>query len=208
MVQHQQERLVLRPVRDELHSKIGDDVGDVPSLVGLLAGRRVEDRIVIGALARQDLPGVEPYRIAAEMPFADHSGVVAALLQQTRKSDARAVEAVENRHAVQMRILSRQNRGAARRADRVRREHVPHQHAFARQPIEVGRLVDARSVGANGVRRVIVGHHEDDVGPVLRANSRRHRSGRDEQRDHDASSCQVRRGHIHLCVRDDVRVAG
>jgi hypothetical protein len=39
----------------------------------LLAGRRVEQRVVVGTLAGQDLPMIEAGRIAAEMPLADHA---------------------------------------------------------------------------------------------------------------------------------------
>ena len=47
---------------DELERQVGDDVGHVPPGVGLLAGRRVEHRIDVHALARQDLPAVEARR--------------------------------------------------------------------------------------------------------------------------------------------------
>ena len=50
---------------------------------------RVEDRVDVGALARQDLPAVEAGGIAAEVPLADHAGVVAALLQQAGDGHAR-----------------------------------------------------------------------------------------------------------------------
>ena len=42
------------------------------------------------------------------------------------------------------------------------------QRAFARQAIDVRRLVDARPVGADRVRRVVVGHDEDDVRAIGR----------------------------------------
>ena len=69
-------------------------------------------------------------------------------------------------HAVDVRVLPGQDRGAARRADGVGREHVRQQRALARQPIEVRRLVDARPVRADRVRRVVVRHDEDDVRTV------------------------------------------
>ena len=69
-------------------AEIGDDVGDVATRVGLLAHRRVEHRIDVGALSRQDLPAVEARGIAAQVPLADHTGVVAARLQQLRDGHA------------------------------------------------------------------------------------------------------------------------
>ena len=52
--------------------EIGDDVGGVPAGVGLLAGRRVEERIAVRALAGQNLPAIEADGIAPEVPLADH----------------------------------------------------------------------------------------------------------------------------------------
>ena len=185
VVHHQEERLVARPRLEEVERQVGDDVGGVAARVGLLAGRRVEHRIDVGALAGQDLPAIEAGRIAAEVPLADHAGVVAALLQQPRHRHARAVEAVEHRHAVEVRVLAGEDRGAARRADRVGGEDARQQRALARQPIEVRRLVDARPVGADRVRRVIVGHDEDDVGAVgawgLRHRGRGQKGGDDPE---------------------------
>ena len=168
VVHHQEERLVARTVLDELERQVGDDVGRIAAGVGLLPGRRVEHGIAVRALAGQDLPAIEPDGIAAEVPLADHPGVVAALLQQPRDRHARTVEPIEHRHAVEVRVLAGQNRGAARRADRVGGKDARQQRALARQPIEVRRLVDARPVRADRVRRVVVGHDEDDVGTAHR----------------------------------------
>ena len=103
VVQHQEEGLSRRAVADEVEGEIRDDVRDVTPAVGLLAGRRVEDRVHVRALAGQDLPAVEARRVAAEVPLADHAGVVAAGLEQARHGLPRAVEPVEHRHAVQVR---------------------------------------------------------------------------------------------------------
>ena len=100
------------------------------------------------------------------MPLADHPGVVAALLQQTRDRHAGAVEPVEDRHAVDVRVLPGQDRRAARGADGIGREDVLEEHAFAGQTIQVRRLVHPRPVRPDGVRGVIVGHDEHDVRAV------------------------------------------
>jgi len=57
---------------------------------------------------------------------------------------------------------------AARRADRVGDEHVVEPQALARQPVDVRRRVHARPVGTDGMRRMVVGHDEDDVRPGFR----------------------------------------
>ena len=166
VVHHQKKRLVLRPLADEVDRELGDDVGRVASGVGLVSCCRVEHRIEIGALSRKDFPAIEALRIASEVPLADHAGVVAALLQQLRDRRTAAVEPVENGHAVDVRVLAGEDGGAARRADRVGGEDVFEERALFGNAIEVRRLVDARPIGADGVRRVIVRHDEDDVGPI------------------------------------------
>ena len=119
VVHHQEERLVARAVLEKVEGPVGDDLGGVSTGVGLLVARRVEHGIAVRTLAGQDLPAIETGGIAAQVPLADHAGVVAARLQQPRHRHARAVEPVEHGHAVQVRVLAGQNRGPARRADRV-----------------------------------------------------------------------------------------
>ena len=201
VVHHQEERLVPGPLLDELDGEIGDDVGRVAACIRLLARRRVEHRVPVGALAGQDLPAIEADGIAAEMPFADHAGVIARLLQQARDRHARAVEAVEDGNAVEVRVLPGQDRGAAGRADRVRREHPRQQRALPRQPIEVGRRVHPRPVRANRMRRVVVGHDEHDVRPSagLRGHDGRHEQQRRGQRPRTQRHSAVRAPDIeHL----------
>ena len=151
---------------DEVERQIRDDVRHVSAGVGLLTSSCVEHRILIHALAGKDFPFVEAGRVAAKMPLADHASVVAALLQQTRDGHARAVEPVEHRDAVEVRILASQDCGTARRADGIRGEDAGQERALARQAVEVRRRVDFRPVRADGVRRVVVGHDEDDVGTI------------------------------------------
>ena len=55
------------------------------------------------------------------------------------------------------------NHGAAGRADRVGAEAVVEAHATVGDTVEVGRAVDAAAVATHGVRRVVVGHDEEDV---------------------------------------------
>ena len=121
VVGHEEERLVLRPVLEQVDGEVGDDVGDV-ALDAPPAVLVVEGRIVVDALPGQDVPVVEARRVAAQVPLADHGGVVAGLLQHLRHGRLRTVEAVEDRHAVQVAVLAGEDRGPARRADRVGRE--------------------------------------------------------------------------------------
>ena len=190
---HQEERLARPAGPDEVDGQVGDDVGDVAARVGLLAGRGVEHRIDVGALAGQDLPAVEARRVAAEVPLADHAGVVAAGLEQPRDGLPRAVEAVEHRHAVDVRVLAGQDRRAARRADRVGHEDVVEPHALAGEAVDVRRRVHPRAVGADRVGGVVVRHDEDDVRTVGGGS----RTGQDREQDR-----QNRQAHRRILDRE------
>ena len=135
---------------------------------GELAARREEDGIPVGVLTRQHEPAVKARGVAAEMPLANHAGVIAALLEMLRDVVTGAVEAVEHGQAVQVRILSGEQRGAAGRAYRIDAERASEARAFFRVPVDMRRLIDLRPVGRDGVLRVVVGKVEDDVRLVRR----------------------------------------
>ena len=162
--------------------------------------RGIEQRIDVYALTRQDLPPIEANRIASEVPLADHPRVVPALLQKPRDRHARAVETVEYRHAVDMRVLTGQDRRPARRADGISREHVCEQRAVAREPIDVRGLVDVRAVGANRMGGVIVRHDEHDVRTIGAAGDHRD-TGEDEpgkyEPEHAAHASTRAQGGCH-----------
>ena len=185
VVHHQEKGLARRTLLHELERQIRDDVGRVLAGIGLLACCRVEQRILIRSLSGQDLPFVEAGGIASEVPLPHHPGVVAALLEQPRNRHAGTVEAIEHRHTIEVRVLSRQDGRPARRADRVRGKDVRQQRTFAGDAVEIRRLVDARAIGPNGVRRVVVGHDEDDVGPVRAWRLSQHRRGHEADGEED-----------------------
>ena len=164
VVAHEEERLVLGPVLEEVDRQIGDDVGHV-ALDPPAAGGLDEVRVVIDALARQDRPAVEAGRVAAQVPLADHARMVARRLQVLGDGRLRAVEAVEHRHAVLVAVLAGQDAGPAGRADRVDAEAGVETHALLGEAVEVRRLVDPAAIGADGVCRMVVGHDIEDVGP-------------------------------------------
>jgi hypothetical protein len=134
-----------------------------PSMVSFFAVGNEELRIPIRALAGQHDPAVEAGGIAAEVPFADHAGVVAAFLQVLGHVVAAAVEAVENRHAIQVRILPGEQRGAAGGADGVGDEAVGEARATFGEAVNVRGLVDLGAVGGDGVLGVVVGEDEQDI---------------------------------------------
>ena len=163
VMHHEKERLVAWTVREKPEGAIGYDVGGITARVALLARRRIEHRIEVRALPRQNFPPVETHRIATQVPFADHPGVVATLLQQSRNRHAVAVEAIEDRHAVDVRVLSSQDCRTTGRADRVGRKHARKQRSFAGDAVDIWSLVHARSIRTDGVRGVIVRHDVQNV---------------------------------------------
>ncbi len=162
LVEHEEERLVLGPRLQELDPEVRGDGGAVP-FDREPVPRDEELRIPVGSLARQDDPAVEAGRVGAEVPLADHPGVISRRLKVFGDVVAGAVEPVEDRHAVLVRILAGQEGGAAGGADGVGDEGVGEAGSFVGQAVEVWRLVDLGAVGRDGVLRVVVGEEEEDV---------------------------------------------
>ena len=98
------------------------------------------------------------------MPFANHPRVISRRLQIFGKHRLRIINVIENRNAVEVRIFSGEDHGAARRTNRIRDEGVREAHSFTSDAVNVGRVDKLAAVRANRMRRVIVGHDEDDIG--------------------------------------------
>ena len=130
--------------------------------------------VVVEALAGQHIPVVEAGWVVdaavAQVPLADDGGLVAGGLQQLGHGNLAPVKRRgEGGNAVDMVVGAGEDHGAAGRADRVGAEAVVEAHATVGDTVEVGRAVDAAAVAAHGVRRVVVGHDEEDVGGAGRA---------------------------------------
>jgi hypothetical protein len=127
-------------VLEPFDGEIGDEVGGVALVLDLLA---VADhrRVVVDALAREDVPVVEAGGVADQVPFADDGGLVAGLLQQLGEGLLRAVEAVAVVvEAVQVAVFAGLDDGAAGAADGVGHETALELHALLREPVHVRRL--------------------------------------------------------------------
>ena len=210
VVVHEAERLVLRPLFEKLQRHVGDDVGDVALVLAPLA-HFGHIGVEVLALPGQDVPVVEPRRLAPQMPLAHHPRVVSRLLQQFRERLLRAVEPVEPTAPVLVAVLARGDCRAAGRTDRVRAEAVVQPHALGRQAIDVRRLVDPAAVAADGRRGVVVGHDEQDVRPFGRRGLRGHcpsgrkRSGAGGYRPDEVATRDVFSGHEYLLWRRFMR---
>ena len=118
---HKEERLVWVPsVLEPIEGLFGDDIGAITIVAFPRTVHLDEIRIVITALAREDLPIIETSRVRIEMPLAEHDGLVAGALQMLRKSGLRTVEAVSvAEEPIEMTVLAGKDRGAGRAADRI-----------------------------------------------------------------------------------------
>ena len=119
--------------------------------------------VKVNALSGEDAPVIEASGIAAQVPFANHAGVVAGGLKVFGDGGLGAVEAVEGGHAVEVAVFAGEDRRPAGGADGVNGEAAVEPHAGAGEAIEVGRLVDLAAVGADGLSGVVVAHDEKDV---------------------------------------------
>ena len=138
------------------------------SFKALFAIRGEDIGIVILPLAGKDFPLIETLGAGFEMPFPEERSAVAVLLKDFGESLLVAIEFIPIVHeAVLVAVLSGEDDGPAGSADRIGTEAVFEKHSLSREPIDIGRGINAFEpsfVGSDGMRSVIVGENEDDVG--------------------------------------------
>ena len=132
---------------------------------------RDQPRVEVAPLVGHDVVIVESGRFVLEMPFADDGRLVAVALQLLGEVVLLGQKSVVERvDAVQLAVLPRQDAAAAGGADRVGHAAAVHADSLAADAVDVGRGHDLRedaSVGADRLRRMVVGHDVDDVGALL-----------------------------------------
>ena len=177
---HHEEGLGLVAALEPFDGLVSDDVSDVAFVLdggAHLDGRR----IVIHALAGEDVPVIKALGIGHEMPFANDSGLVASRLHDLREGLLGAIELAVRVvvETVEVVVFARLNHCAARAADGVRHEAAVKDHAFLRQPVDVRRFVELPFllVGTDGLISMIVGEDENDVGRSLGSGGASHRQG-------------------------------
>ena len=126
-----------------------------------------EIRIKVLALVGQYLPVVESGWQRFEMPFADDRRFVTVLTHQCLQGLLITVENMQVvAQTVGMTEFPGQHRRSTRRTDRVADERAIEAHAFAREAIDVRGLDEFRSVSADRLVSVIVGHDDNDIRPT------------------------------------------
>src|ERR1051325_558314 len=105
--------------------------------------------IEISSLPDQDFPNIKPGGIGAQVPLANHPGVVTGGLKAFGDGGLRAVESIKGRDAVQVTVLPGEDCGPARRTYRINAEHLIEAHAFVGQSVQIWRTVDLVAIGAD-----------------------------------------------------------
>ncbi len=154
--------------------EVGDEVGGVAGFDPEPVGGQ-EPGVVVLALVDERVPVVEPLRVVgdpvglavAHVPLADESGPVAGVPQRRDEGRLAGVDrGVEGADPVDVAVGAGQQGRPARCAERVGREEVLEPDPGLADRVDVGRGVDHRPVGADGVGRVVVAEEEQDVGPA------------------------------------------
>lgn len=150
-----------------LQGAVGDNVGAIAGIAFARAVHLQKIRIIVTPLAGQNFPIVKAGGIGRKMPLADESRLITAPPHDFGKGRLRTVKALPvSAKAVQMTVLSRQDAGAGRAANRIGAEGIEKNRALFGQTIYVRRLINFRAVGANGLHRVIIRENENNVGTV------------------------------------------
>ena len=100
----------------------------------------------------------------SQMPFADHSRLVALLPQQLGKRELTAIHLGGQRgDVVDMVVGTRQNRRPTGCTDRIGAEAIVELHPFMGDPIKVRCLIDAASVTTHRVGCMVIRHNVQDI---------------------------------------------
>ena len=175
VLEHQHERLVaLALVLQPLKPLVGDDVGRVadvfldyhlPDGIG-----RTHRWIVVRPLPDQHVEVIKPGRHTLQVPLTDHCRLVAGLAKQLGKRLLRPVKrrAAVPQKTVQVTVLAGEDDRAAWPTDRIRHVAFLEAHPLVRDTVDVRRLVDPRTVGADRMRRVVIRENENHIRPLGR----------------------------------------
>ena len=172
MMDEEGKRLRLVAILEELYGMIRNEFRGIALLFDVLPSSlfRTETRVVIVALARENMVVVEAFRLTKHVPFAYHTRLITSLLQvfaherrvlvdRTVKGSLSALVAIHASHQA----------GSAGGAEGVLDISTAEEHSSLGKPVEIGRrslsgkLV---SVGTNCLIGMVVAHDVDDV-PTL-----------------------------------------
>ena len=165
-VRQVREEWPLPGILDEPFDVIGEQIGRIAGSAHAPAVD-VQRRIDGLPLSRHPHPMIETGTrtvIVAHVPLAEERRAIAGALQR-RGEDGKAIAAPRGvvDDAVRMRVLARQETGAAGGAERRRRKRVCESDSLAGQPIDLRRFDERVTGGAEIVPPHVVDEHHHDV---------------------------------------------
>lgn len=171
MVAHQKEWFICVPCFHPINTLVSYDISGISR--NTFGARGIDKfRVPVFALTGHDAPVVEPGRFMgfalAEMPLADHGGLVPSRLEMLSHVGQMLIDfGVKSHDAVDVVMCTAKNRCSGWSADAVGHVTVVEEHAFVGYAIEIWRMIDASSIARNRLRCMVICHDEDDVGPFL-----------------------------------------
>ena len=97
------------------------------------------------------------------MPLTDHSRVITTSLQMFGRVVSIAIESIEDRNSIQMRILPRQQGRPTWRADRIRDKRIDKSSSVVGESVEMRSLIDLGTIRGDRMLGVVVGEDKDDI---------------------------------------------
>ena len=155
-------------VAEPIQRQVGRDVGGIAFDLPLLA-IVYEGRIVVIALADQDVPVIKASRVGGQVPLPDHRRLVTRLAQQFREGLLRAIEGMRVvDEAILVAMLTRQHTGPTGSADGIGHETIGEPNAILSDTVDVGCLDVTPVVGTQCLKRMVIRHDVEDVQRLLR----------------------------------------
>ena len=140
------------------------------------------------SLSGEDLVIIK-MRLPFEMPFSNDGRLVSRLTHENGKGLSAGWNVPgQIEYSIVVWVLTGNDTGPARRADRIRAERVVKGHSLSRKGVNRrGRIeiLEHRGVGPYRLGGVIVRHDEEDVGPLISCPA--HKNGEGEDREDEGA---------------------
>ena len=170
VVEHKAEWLALIALVHKLDCVVGCKVGAIAFLYNKLAVRSIGTTILwvpVLALVVVDVVVVESLRIAAHVPLAYNTSLIACLLKQLCKEHTRCVDTLAKLALSVLVAVKTCHQTSARRCrERVLDKRLVEAHTTLGNTVDVrcrGKLRDAMSIGTDTLKSMVVAHYIHNV---------------------------------------------
>ena len=176
MMNKEGERFILVTLLEELNSVICDEICCVTFLDDILpiSFFRTEFGVIIVALTRKDMIGIEPFRLAKHVPLTNHTGLITSLLKVfTYERSILVNRTIERSLTALMTIHSGHQTGTTGCAERVFYISATEKHSSFSKTVKVwswSLLAQLMSIRADGLIGMVVAHDIDDIPTLSRCS--------------------------------------